>query len=106
MTNHVDILVLGTGAFAARIVFDLAATAGQPVRVAVAGRNPDRLSWLEVAGNARAMIFGRPATFIGRPADLTRPDELEAALAALRPSVVVQAASSQPSSVIATQGDA
>jgi hypothetical protein len=106
MTSTVDIIVFGTGTFAARIVFDIAATAGRPVRVAIAGRNAARLGWLRVAANARAAIFERPAEFIARPLDLLAPGAAEEAIAALQPAVVVQAASSQPSAVIATQGDA
>ncbi|HTZ81403.1 MAG TPA: hypothetical protein VMC10_26070 [Stellaceae bacterium] len=101
-----DILVLGTGSFAARIVFDLAATATKPVTVAVAGRNAERLSWLRIAGNARAGIFGARARFESRAIDLLNQDALGALIDETRPAVLVQAASSQPSSVIATQGDA
>src|SRR5436305_443018 len=100
------ILVFGTGAFAARIVFDIAATATQPVRVVVAGRNPGRLAWLVTASAARAVIFASPATFVACKCDLLESAELEAALATERPKVVVQAASVQTSSVIATTGDA
>jgi hypothetical protein len=106
MTEPVDIIVFGTGSFAARIVFDIAATADHPVRVAVAGRNAERLSWLKVAGNARASVFGRSAIFTARHVDLAEEEAAQAVIAELRPSLVVQAASSQPSSVIATQGDA
>lgn len=100
------VLVCGTGAFAARIVFDIAATAAKPVRVVVAGRNRDRLAWLKTAANARAAIFRRPAVFAAEPADLADDGAATALLAATRPGVVVQAASVQPSSVIAGRSDA
>jgi hypothetical protein len=106
MTDKLDILVLGTGSFAARIVFDLAATAPLPVTIGIAGRNAERLSWLKIAGNARATIFGRPAAFVSRAVDLLSADAVAALLERDRPAVVVQAASSQPASVIATKGDA
>src|SRR4051812_26300820 len=93
------ILVFGTGAFAARIVFDIAATATQPVRVVVAGRNPDRLAWLVTASAARAVIFATPATFVARKCDLVENEQVEGTLATERPKVVVQAASVQTSSV-------
>jgi hypothetical protein len=101
-----DIVVFGTGSFAGRIVCDIAATAAAPVTVAIAGRNTERLSWLRIAANARATVFARPAVFVARPIDLAAPQSAEEALRTLRPSVLVQAASSQPSSVIAAQGDA
>lgn len=100
------VLVCGTGAFAARIVFDIAATADLPVEVVIAGRNRERLAWLRTAAAARAAMFGRPATFTTREADLLVPEAPLALLDAVRPSVIVQAASVQTSAVIATKGDA
>jgi hypothetical protein len=101
-----NILVLGTGNFAARIVFDLAATASRPLTVAIAGRNRDRLAWLKTAANARAVLFGRPAVFVTRTIDLLAHDHVTALISQDRPTVIVQAASSQPSSVISERGDA
>ncbi len=105
MNTHSDILVCGTGSFAARIVFDIAATAAAPVHVVIAGRNRERLDWLVLAANARASIFATPARFSGVATDLASPDGPAALLEATRPAIVVQAASAQTSSVIATQGD-
>src|SRR5262249_9515996 len=105
MAAKCDILIIGTGSFAARIVFDLAAPATQPLAITIAGRNAERLDWLTLAANARAAIFGRRATFVARRLDLAAPDAAAELLAAERPSVVVQAASAQASSVIATTGD-
>ena len=104
--NAPTILVSGTGAFAARIVFDLAAAATKPVHVVIAGRNRERLAWLATAAGARAVIFGRPVTFATHEADLLREGAADAMLEATRPAVVVQAASVQTSSVIARTGDA
>jgi len=101
-----DVLVFGTGAFAARIVFDLAACATRPTRVVVAGRNPERLGWLRIAGNARAAIFGREVSFLTRGVDLTIEHAAAETIAEARPSVIVQAASAQTSAVIRMQGNA
>ncbi len=68
-----DILLLGTGAFAARIAFDLAATAHDPVQVVIAGRNGARLDWLRTAANARAAIFGTQARFTRTGPTCCRP---------------------------------
>jgi hypothetical protein len=106
MATEVDIVVFGTGSFAGRIVFDLAATASKPMRVAIAGRNPDRLDWLRVAANARAALFGRRATFTAATIDLHAENAAAPLLARLRPRVVVQAASAQPASIISSTGDA
>src|SRR4051794_28152340 len=76
------ILVFGTGAFAARMVFDIAATATQPVRIVVAGRHLDRLAWIVTASAARAVIFARPATFVARRCDLLEKEQVEAVLSA------------------------
>jgi len=105
MTVGADIIVFGAGSFAARILFDIAATAAVPVTVAIAGRNADRLDWLRTAANARAAIFERPAFFRVETVDLSLPGAAEAAIAGLRPKLVVQAASPQASSVISRQSD-
>jgi len=104
--RKLDIIVFGTGSFAARIVFDLAATASRSVVIGIAGRNAERLSWLKTAANARAAVFGRPARFVSSHIDLRSDDPLVELIAGHRPTVIVQAASSQPSSVISTSGDA
>lgn len=101
-----DILVSGTGSFAARILFDIAATAAEPVSVTIAGRNAARLQWLQTAANARAAIFGRPARFEIHRIDLLEPDAAPRLLAAIRPRILVQAASIQTSSVIAQNDNA
>lgn len=105
MPDHVDIMVCGTGSFAARVVCDLAAVAPRPIIVAILGRNLSRLDWLRTAGNARAHLYGRPATFVARRIDLLETDTLARVLEAARPRVLVQAASSQPSAVISGRGD-
>ncbi len=106
MSTHADILIFGTGNFAGRIAMDLAATADEPVAVTIAGRNRDRLKWLKTAGNARAAMFGRPARFTAREVDLSDADAAAAAIAAVEPTVVVQAASFQTGNVISNQGNA
>ena len=106
MSEPADLLLFGSGAFAARIVFDIAATATQPVRVAIAGRNAIRRDWLRVAANARAANFGRPAFFVAHAVDLSLPDAADEAIQTYRPKVVVQAATTQTSSVISGQKDA
>lgn len=106
MTTEPTILLTGTGAFAARILFDIAATATAPTRVVLAGRNRERLQWLTVAAGARAAIFNTPVTVVAREADLLAEGVPTELLEETKPSVVVQAASVQTSSVIAGPGDA
>ena len=101
--GRADILLLGSGAFAARIAFDLAAAARHPTRVVIAGRNAERLAWLRTAANARSVIFGSPARFETEIADLAQPEVPEEVLRRLRPGVVVQVASAQPGNVIAAE---
>ena len=104
--SRADILIFGTGNFAARIALDLAATASDPVRVLIAGRNRERLDWLRTAGNARAALFDRPARFATQGVDLSVADGAVAAISAAAPAVVVQAASFQTGNVISSQDDA
>lgn len=101
-----DILISGTGGFAARIAFDIAATAREPVDIVIAGRNLERLNWLRTAANARAVLFGAKARFSTYAIDLLAPDASDALLAATSPRIVVQAASIQTSQVIAQSGNA
>lgn len=105
MTAPADILLLGTGAFAARIAFDLAAAAQRPVEVIIAGRNGPRLDWLRTAANARAAIFGTQARFTTQQVDLLQSDAPASLIARVRPVVVTQAASIQTSAVISATGD-
>lgn len=98
----VDILIVGTGDFAARQLFDIAATAERPVTIGVAGRNTDRLAWLKTAAQARASIYARPVAVVTQALGLERVDDITEAIAALSPKVVVQTASLQGSSIIGT----
>lgn len=100
MNSNVDVVVFGTGAFAERIVCDLGACAPGPVRILIAGRNRDRLDWLVTAANARAYMFGRPATFRAAQVDASDAAAVARLLAAARPRLAVQTASAQPSAVI------
>jgi len=104
MTMQPDILITGTGLFAARMALDIAATARQPVTVLTAGRNRMRLAWLRTAGNARAAMFGTPARFASRDIDLLADGACEALIRDCRPTLLVQAASIQTSAVIAESG--
>ncbi len=106
MSETADILIVGTGQFAARILFDLAATVDAPTRIAVAGRNASRLAWLETAGRARAQMFQRPVTIVGRRTDPADLEQIAEVLSRVQPSVVLQAASLQSGSVISMQNNA
>lgn len=101
-----DVLLAGTGLFAARIAFDLAATCAEPLRIVIAGRNAARRDWLVTAANARTKIFDTPTRFSGADVDLLAPGEADRIVAASAPRVIVQAASAQASAVIARSGDA
>ncbi|AZO79942.1 MULTISPECIES: hypothetical protein [unclassified Bosea (in: a-proteobacteria)] len=101
-----DILISGTGGFAARIAFDIAATADEPVEVIIAGRNRERLNWLRTAANARSALFGKKARFTTHAVDLLAPNASDEMLAATAPRIAVQAASIQTSQVIAQSGNA
>ncbi|MGE5512699.1 MAG: hypothetical protein ACM31O_15760 [Bacteroidota bacterium] len=106
MTAGSDILLFGTGSFAARILFDIAATASSPVSILIAGRKADRLAWLRTAANARAAMFGRPASFETAIADLSSSEAAAGIIGRCRPAVIVQAASLQTASVISSSGNA
>ncbi|MBJ3776736.1 hypothetical protein [Acuticoccus mangrovi] len=90
-----DILLLGTGFFAEVMLTDLSATATTPLRVVVGGRNAARMGWLVDACRSRAVIHDTPIRFDWREVDFTSAETLAEAIGALRPKVVVQAASLQ-----------
>jgi hypothetical protein len=105
MTGTAEILLFGTGSFAARILFDIAATAERRVTVVVAGRKAERLAWLRTAGQARAAIFERPVRIGTRIAGISNADAAAEIIAAVKPKVIVQAASEQGGAVISTRGN-
>jgi hypothetical protein len=101
-----DILIFGTGSFAQRIACDLAATARQPLALAIAGRNAARLAWIATAARARAHMFQRPLVISSHDVDLAVEGAAGDLLGKLQPAVVVQAASLQAGAVIAHAGTA
>ena len=95
MAQRADIVICGTGEFAARILFDIAATVPEDIAVAVIGRDQARLDWLRTGARARAAMFAS-----GVRVDTMRIGDFTAAalsgpLAALRPRVVANTASLQ-----------
>ena len=106
MRKDCDILIFGTGSFAQRIACDLAATATQPLRIDIAGRNALRLAWIMTAAQARADMFDRPVRVVTHAIDLAMADSATSLLDDYRPAVIVQAASLQTASVIAGTGNA
>ncbi|WP_028605124.1 hypothetical protein [Ottowia thiooxydans] len=99
-TQSADITFFGTGEFAARALFDLVASASQPLTVQVVGRNEARLAWLRTAANARAVLFGRPVRTVTRVCDSFEDEPIARILSESRPRVVFQAASLQTASVL------
>ena len=100
-----DILISGTGAFSGRIALDLAATSQEPLDVVIAGRNRERLSWLKTACNARASMFSRPISFDTYEIDLVQEGATDKLISETRPTIAVQGASIQTSSVISDTGN-
>ena len=95
MPDTSDILIAGTGHYAEIIIFDLAITAEKPLRVAIGGRNRERMDWLALAGNARAAVFARPVTFTAAPIEWETPATIARTIAELDPAVVLHAATMQ-----------
>lgn len=111
--GHTDIMLFGTGAFAARIAFDIAATASTPMSLVVVGRNAPRADWIRTAARARAAMFARPVRVDTALVDLTDQAQVEQLLTQHRPTAVLQVASrgrvapgpaSQWSAAVATAG--
>lgn len=105
MSSGADIVLFGTGTFAARILFDLAATARSKVKVAVVGRNRQRLAWLRTAAAARADMFGTGAVILDRHLDALSTESVAPLLAELAPRVVANTASIQGGRVVTDRPD-
>ncbi len=95
MGSTADIVICGTGSFAARILFDLAATAPAGLSVAIVGRNQTRLDWLRTAGRARAAMFGTGLRINDHQLDQLSTEAVAGLLAELDPRVVANTASVQ-----------
>lgn len=104
--SETDILIFGTGAFGARILFDLATVATEPTNIVIAGRNVERLAWLTTAAKARSKIFGAPVRVTPKQVDLQSAENTATVLGECAPRLIVQAASPQASNVIAAGGNA
>lgn len=105
MQADAPIVLFGTGSFAARILFDLAATARAPVAVTLVGRDEQKLEWMRTAALARADMFGVRAKVDTRRLDAFDPVELQALLAAARPRLVVNTASVQRGRIVTDRPD-
>lgn len=106
MSSKTDVMLFGTGEFASRFLFDLSASADDPVRVTVVGRDDARLAWLRTAANARSMLFGRPARIETRCCPSFDTDSVAGLIAEVQPTVVVQTASLQTASVLRSTDNA
>jgi hypothetical protein len=98
-------VLFGTGSFAARIVFDLAAVGPKGLSIVVVGRNRARLAWLRTAGLARASMFGTGVRVAERALSEFSVPAMTALLAELAPCVVVNTASAQGGRVATPRPD-
>ena len=105
MADPVDLVLCGTGTFAARILFDLAATAPRAMSVLLVGRNAMRASWLRTAAHARAAMFGTQVRVAQQMVDPLSTEAMAALLAARQPRVVVNTASAQGGRVVMDRPD-
>ena len=106
MTVRADIVIFGTGSFAARILFDLAATARRELSIAVVGRDHLRLAWLRTGAAARAAMFGTGVRIADHRLDAFSTEAVAGLLAELSPRVVANTASEQGGRVASDRPDA
>jgi len=99
------ILICGTGNFSLRILMDIASSASIPIVVIICGRNGHRLELLRSAAAGRAQVFGNDIAFQARTVDLMDSTQTAALIEEIKPDVVIQAASTQPVSVLRSEGD-
>lgn len=104
---HADasIVLFGTGSFAARILFDLAATVRAPISVTIVGRDDQKLQWMRTAALARADMFGTRVKVATQALQAFTPEELRTLLFAAAPQLVVNTASVQRGRVVTDRPD-
>jgi hypothetical protein len=91
-----DVMITGTGSLAEACLFAFAdCDAGSELRLAIAGRNAERLAWLAHCSNSRSASFGRPNFTEAVSLDWDSPDALGKEIARLKPKVIIQTASMQ-----------
>lgn len=95
MAEHADIVICGTGNFAARILFDLAATGSRGLSLAIVGRDRDRLAWLRTGANARAAMFETGVKIMDYALAALSTAAVNDLLRKLTPQLVVNTASIQ-----------
>lgn len=100
-----DIVLFGTGSFAARILFDLAATSRAPLSIAVAGRDRARLDWMRTAAAARADMFGTGVRVSAHHLAVLSTDAVAGLLMMLTPRAVANTASVQRGRVVTDRPD-
>src|SRR5690606_26008934 len=88
-----DVVIFGTGNFAARILFDLASTASDDISVTVAGRDSARLAWLRTAAMARVAMFGTRVRVTETRLETLSTEAVVDLLDAVGPRLVVNTAS-------------
>ena len=107
MVQACDVLITGTGFFAENLAFDLAITAERPIRVAIGGRRIEeraRMDWLGNTANARAALFGRPASFSPAPIVWETPETIAETIAACNPRVIAHSATLERHLIEASPG--
>jgi hypothetical protein len=95
MAARTEIVICGTGSFAARILFDLVATTPGPLAIAIVGRNADRLMWMRTGAEARADMFGTNARVVDHCLGALTVEAVTDLLGQLQPRVIVNTASVQ-----------
>lgn len=97
MIRRADLLVTGTGAFAVRLILDLALMAERSVRVAVGSRGDGatQAEWLCRTANARATMVGKPAQFMPVVLEWENPQALADIVGSIQPACVIHSASVQ-----------
>jgi hypothetical protein len=98
--RRVELVIFGTGEFAARVLFDLAATAGEPLGVLVVGREATRLAWLKTAAQARARLFSSALEITIQVLPAFEDEAITHVLNQAKPRVIFQAASLQTAAVL------
>lgn len=101
-----DVLFTGTGSLAEACLFALATTKiGQPLQIAIGGRDVERCRWLALVANSRAAALSVENYTKPILMDWSSPEALSKTITELKPKVIVQTASMQSPWALADRND-
>lgn len=93
--SRADIVIIGSGSLATRVINSFAQLREEPLRVAVMGRSQSKIAKMVLIANARSALLGGRVRFVPCEVARFRASAFARAFASLKPRVVFHVASLQ-----------